>query len=147
LKKILVLITALSAAALLIVCSSGQPQPGSVVLHFVNALQGSQPIELNKYLLINQLVQEDVKEVYIYNDSLSISQNIRQFSDLFEPGGKLRKFWTSKQIVIGNSEISGDTALVEVSFIDRQTRTQFLNKWGLLKTDEGWRIFAFKMIE
>jgi hypothetical protein len=146
LKKILTLITALSAAALLIVCSSGQPQPRSEVLHFVNALQNNEPIELDQYLEINQLVREDAPNVYVYNDSLSVSQNIQQFKDLFEPGGRLRKLWTSMQIVIGDTEVRGDTALVEVSFIERQTRRQYYNKWGLIKTPEGWRIFAFKLL-
>lgn len=145
-KKILILLLAVSAASILVVCGKGEPQPRSEVLDFVNALHKDQPLDLNNYLDMNQIVREDAPNVYIYIDSLSLSQNIQQFTNLFEPGGRLRQLWTSMQIVIGDTEVRGDTALVEVSFIDRQTRKQFYNKWGLIKTGEGWRVFAFKLL-
>ncbi len=145
-KKILILLLFVSAASILVVCGSGEPQPRSEVLDFVNALHKNQPIDLNNYLDMNQIVREDAANVYIYNDSLTLPENIQRFTDLFEPGGRLRQLWTNMQIVIGDTEVRGDTALVEVSFIDRQTRRQFYNKWGLIRTGEGWRIFAFKLL-
>lgn len=145
-KKTLILLLFVSAASILVVCGSGETQPRSEVLDFVNALHKNQPIDLNNYLDMNQIVREDAANVYIYNDSLTLPENIQRFTDLFEPGGRLRQLWTNMQIVIGDTEVRGDTALVEVSFIDRQTRRQFYNKWGLIRTGEGWRIFAFKLL-
>jgi len=123
-----------------------EAEPRSQVLAFVKALRSADEIKLEDYLDLTELVRENAANVYLYDSAKSISDNIADFSALFAPDGKLRKLWTSKQIVIGEAEVRGDTAFVEVSFIDRDTRRQYYNKMGLKKTEQGWRIFAFKLL-
>jgi len=123
-----------------------EPDARDSVLGFVKELRTSNEIDLEKYLIVNEVVRENAPNVYIYDSSLSISENIAIFSGMFAPEGKLRQLWTSKQIVVGESEVLGDTAYVEVSFIDRSTNKQYYNKMGLRRTDTGWIIFAFKLL-
>jgi hypothetical protein len=59
--------------------------------------------------------------------------------------GRLRSRWTKMQVVIGETEIKADSATVEVSFIDRDTRIQFYSKMALVFYDDHWRIVAFAM--
>lgn len=118
----------------------------STVLDFVKALGSGGSIDLDNYLILSEVVRENAENVYIYNDSLSVSQNIEQFRKLFEPNGKVRRLWTQNQIIVGESEVMGDTAYVEVSFVNRDEGRQFYNKMGLKRTDEGWKIFAFKLL-
>jgi hypothetical protein len=118
----------------------------STVLDFVRELRSEGSIELDNYLILSEVVRENAENVYTYNDSLPVSQNIEQFRKLFESNGRVRRLWTEKQIIVGESEVLGDTAYVEVSFIDREERRQFYNKMGLKRTDEGWKIFAFKLL-
>jgi len=126
-------------------CEKG-PEPRDTVMGFVSALQSDEDIDFHSYLDLNELVYENADNLYVYDSAISLQENLKQYTDLFEPQGKIRKLWTSKQIVIGESEMAGDTALVEVSFIDRATRKQYYNKMGLRKTDSGWLIFAFKIL-
>lgn len=60
--------------------------------------------------------------------------------------GKTGQKWISSQIVIGQTEIMGDSALVEVSFIDKKTSIQYYNKFGLYYKDGAWKIYAFRML-
>ncbi|MBD3218360.1 MAG: hypothetical protein GF310_08790 [candidate division Zixibacteria bacterium] len=146
-KKIFPIIT---AAIFLIAFSACEQQPSEQararVLDFVKAIGSEGSIDLDQYLAINELVRENAESVYIYNDSLSISKNIDKYMELFEPNGKVRRLWTQKQIIVGDSEVRGDTAYVEVSFVDREDNTHFYNKMGLKRTQDGWRIFAFKLL-
>jgi len=123
-----------------------EPEARSSVLEFVRALRADQDFPVDDYLDIDELVRENSPNVYIYDSSLSVSENKDEFKKLFERDGNLRKLWTSKQIVIGESVVKGDTALVEVSFIDRQTKKQYYNKMGLRRTENSWIIFAFKLL-
>lgn len=61
--------------------------------------------------------------------------------------GKLRARWLENQIVLGGATVSGDTAWVEVSFIDRLTRVQYYNKMRLDFRTDHWVINAFKTLQ
>lgn len=59
--------------------------------------------------------------------------------------GELRKRWlTDNQIVLGQTEVSGDSALVEVSFLDRITRVQYYNKMRLCFRNGRWIVTNFR---
>lgn len=59
--------------------------------------------------------------------------------------GIIRRRWlTDNQIVLGRSEVTGDSALVEVSFLDRVTRVQYYNKMRLHFRGDHWVITAFR---
>ncbi len=61
-------------------------------------------------------------------------------------GGLTKTRWFSMQRVIGATDEKGDTAFVEVSFIDKSANIQYYNKFGLAKTNGVWRIFSFKTL-
>lgn len=61
--------------------------------------------------------------------------------------GLTKTRWFSLQRVIGGTEIRGDSALVEVSFIDKEKSIQYYNKFGLYRKDGGWRIYSFRTIK
>jgi hypothetical protein len=56
----------------------------------------------------------------------------------------LRKRWLDNQIVLGESQILGDSALIEVSFLDRLTRVQYYNKMRLVYRDGRWVVTSFR---
>jgi hypothetical protein len=59
-------------------------------------------------------------------------------------GGNLKRLWMTKQIVVGRTETSGDTAAVEVSFVDTETEKQYLTRFVLLKKSGTWQIVRFR---
>ena len=58
--------------------------------------------------------------------------------------GFLRERWLADQIVLGKAFVQGDTAYVEVSFLDRVTRVQYYNKMRLVYREELWVITDFR---
>jgi len=59
--------------------------------------------------------------------------------------GAIRKRWlTDNQIVLGRSEVTADSALVEVSFLDRVTRIQYYNKMRLHFRRGHWVVTDFR---
>ena len=58
--------------------------------------------------------------------------------------GELRERWLADQIVLGEEFIRGDTAWVEVSFLDRLTRMQYYTRMRLLLRNDRWMIVDFK---
>ena len=60
--------------------------------------------------------------------------------------GVLKTRWLQDQIVLGKSWVRGDTALVEVSFIDRLTHMQYYNKMRLEFRGDRWVVTQFKTL-
>jgi hypothetical protein len=138
-------IVLLLLSVILFACEK-EPEARGVVLNFVRELYSEREIDLKKYLDLNELIFENDSNVYIYDSTVSISENIDRFSELFERDGKVRRLWTGKQVVIGKAEVLGDTAYVEVTFMDKNKGMYIYNRMGLRKTDGGWVIFAFKLL-
>jgi hypothetical protein len=59
-------------------------------------------------------------------------------------GGELKRLWLSKQVIVGQAERRGDSAKVEVSFVDKESGKHFLTRFGLAKKKNDWLIFSFK---
>lgn len=62
-------------------------------------------------------------------------------------GGNVKGLWLSNQVIVGRSERRGDTADVEVSFVDPVTDKQYLTRFGLVKKGKTWGIFRFRKVE
>lgn len=60
--------------------------------------------------------------------------------------GLTKTKWFNMQRIIGKTEIRGDSAFVEVSFISNETKTQYYNKFGLHRKNDRWRIYSFRTI-
>jgi len=59
-------------------------------------------------------------------------------------GGELKQLWLSKQVVVGRTRQSSDTAATEVSFVDSESGKHFITRFGLVKKGKDWRIYTFK---
>ena len=59
-------------------------------------------------------------------------------------GGELKGLWLSKQVIVGGTQRKGDTATVEVSFVEKDSGKHFLTRFGLVKKGKHWLIFSFK---
>ena len=141
----MIVIVLLLLSAILFACEK-EPEARNTVLNFVRELYSDRDIDLEKYLDLNELVFENDSNVYIYDSTASVSENINRLSELFGREGKIRQLWTSKQVVIGKAEVLRDTAYVEVTFMDKNKGLYMYNRMGLRKIDGGWVIFAFRLL-
>ena len=58
--------------------------------------------------------------------------------------GRLRTRWMKTQVVINKTQLLGDSATVEVSFIDRESGMHYYNQMGLVRKAGRWVIVAFR---
>jgi len=146
-RYLLKLFPLLLFAIVLLVSCGGGPEARTTVHDFLKALKTDTVSYdyLSTMLDLDELVHEGA--IYDYDSTISEQANMDRFVNLLLPGGSVRDRWISNQIIVGNSEVLGDTTTVEVSFIDTNTKPvkQFYNKMGVHRMDGSWKIFAFKL--
>jgi hypothetical protein len=130
-------------------CSSGPPAPNKVVIEFLEKdMANSDTTAILAKLDVPALVQERKNEFMEAGDSLRGQRYTGDSltADLVA-GGELNNRWLALQIIVSRVTQKGDTALVEVSFIDAKRDVQYYNKMGLRKIPHGWKIYSFKTLQ
>ena len=134
------------AVLLILSCSSGN-QPKNTVMIFFGAMRSSDTLGIVNTVDLEKILAERKNELLSAGktaqaDSLNREKLIEELTV-----GNLNQIWLKNQIVVGKTEKQGDTALVEISFIDPNTGTQYYNKMALYRKDKNWKIFAFKVLK
>ena len=129
-------------------CSGGnRPEPKSSVLDLFTAMRESDSGAVRTLVDLNSAVVSVAGELPkpAADDSLAVPDSAAWLLGQMTGEGRLRKRWLDdNQIVIGRTESRGDTAFVEVSFLDRVTRMQYYNKMRLEFRGGGWVITKFR---
>jgi hypothetical protein len=73
------------------------------------------------------------------NDTLMAGRLLAELT----PGGTVYTRWLERRLVVGTSEVNGDSAKVEVTSLDQIKGAQSYNKFGLVKDRSFWRIYSF----
>ncbi|HKZ22144.1 MAG TPA: hypothetical protein VJ165_02965 [candidate division Zixibacteria bacterium] len=134
------------AVLLILSCSSGN-QPKNTVMIFFGAMRSSDTLGIVNTVDLEKILAERKNELLSAGktaqaDSLNREKLIEELTV-----GNLNQLWLKNQIVVGKTEKKGDTALVEISFIDPNSGTQYYNKMALYRKDKDWKIFAFKVLK
>jgi len=127
-------------------CSTGD-SPKDVVVHMFGAMDRNDIAALNDILDIPALMESDVEDYSLQADTPRVFHSPEDLLNDLTGEGKTKRRWFSYQRVLGNTEIKGDTAFVEISFIDKAKSTQYYNKFGLHKDINGrWKIYSFRTV-
>jgi hypothetical protein len=124
-------------------CGTG-PSPRVVVMDFIEAVNKADTASIEKYLDIEGYAQEKAKELpEVERQQISPKFKEHLKAD-FLGSGLTRLLWQSKMIVVNKEDISGNSAVVEVTFIDKETGiTQYTNA-KLHKINKRWMIYYIK---
>lgn len=129
-------------------CSSSQNEsPKDVVIKFFGAMERNERAALPRYIDLVSIMKIRDEDYSLQNDNPRVFYNPDDILDDLVDSGLTKNRWFSMQRVIGNTDIVGDSAFVEVSFINKTTNTQYYNKFGLHKVDGSWKIFSFKTLK
>ncbi len=127
-------------------CAS-EPEPRETVKHFLQSLREDTTSYdyLNQLLDLDELVTEN--SIYTYDSTISFAANKQGLVSSLQKDGDVRARWIKNQIILGDVEILGDTATVEVSFIDKTVVPvkQFYNKMGVHLVDGRWKVFSLRL--
>ena len=146
-KSILVSLIALSIALLAVSCtSSGPAGPRAAVIELFGAMEKNDKPALAHLLDLSALMKNSE-----FDYSLSTEDEPRQFTSPIEiledmtGDGLTKKRWFSLQRIVNKVEFFGETATVEVTFIDKNSSRSYMTKFGVHVVNEKWKIYTFKV--
>jgi len=134
----LVLITACSSE------SAGNPK--EAVKHLFGAMERDDRAAIAHLLDLPQLMSITDEDYALQRPEARVFHNPEDILDDLTGDGLTKNRWFGMQRVMGKTEVVGDSAFVEVSFIDKKTNIQYYNKFGLHKVNDRWKIYSFRTI-
>jgi hypothetical protein len=146
--KSTIIVSALLVSLILIAgCSSvNNDSPKDVVIKLFGAMERNDAAAIVHLIDLRSLMSISGEDYALQMPVPRVFHNPEDILRDMTDTGLTKTRWFSMQRVIGGTEIVGDTAFVEVSFIDKKINLQYYNKFGLHKRDGVWRIFSFKTI-
>lgn len=130
-------------SGLLLAACSGPPPDRTVYAFFDAMTQGDAnrlAAVLDSSVFLGRSGAPELDTLFLGADFLARRNRI-----LLElTGGNVKRLWLSKQVIVGRTERRGDTAGVEVSFVDPESDRQYLTRFGLARKGKTWQIFSFK---
>jgi len=125
-------------------CSS-QPSPKDTVMDFFSAIYSDDTSIVRGSVDLDRAYVSVKNDLHEAGDSLEtdIDWGERLAASLTGEG-RLRTRWLKTKVVINKTEFFGDSATVEVSFLDRETGIHFYNKVALVRRPDRWVIVTFR---
>ncbi len=128
-------------------CSGGGGDtPREVVIQFFGAMERNERAALPHLLDLRALMEQSDEDYALQRRVPRKFFSPEEIMNDLTDSGTTKMRWFSMQRVIGNTEIKGDTAWVEVSFVDKAKGIQYYNKFGLHREKGNWKIYSFKTI-
>ncbi len=141
----------LAPAIFLIVagCSSGpntSSDPTKVVVQMFRAIENNDRDKLAHYLDFPALMTPTGSDYALNMDTARLFTNPEAILDDLLPGGKTYEAWKDLQKIV-NKVISQspDSALVEVTFNNKQTGRAYRTTFGLDKVNDVWKVYSFNV--
>ncbi len=135
----------LAALMLLAACSgSSSSNPRKVVLQLFGAMEKNDQSAVAHTLDLPALMESTQEDYAFQSDSPRVWTNPKDILDDLTDDGKTKKEWFSYQRVVGDAEVMGDHATVDVTFINKAASKGYRTKFGLHKVDGKWKIYTFK---
>ena len=145
-KSVLVSLIALSIMLLFVSCTgSGPAGPRAAVIELFGAMEKNDHAALAHLLDLSALMKNSE-----FDYALSTEDEPRKFTSPIEiledmtGDGLTKKRWFALQRIVNKVEFFGETATVEVTFIDKNSSKSYLTKFGVHVVNEKWKIYTFK---
>jgi hypothetical protein len=128
-------------------CSGeGAQSPRRVVIELFGAMERNERPVLANVLDLHALMELRQFDYALNLDTPRVFTSPTEIFDDLTNDGLTKLTWFKFQRVVGDEEVVGDTAYVDVSFVDRDTGKQTFNKFGVRKIGQRWRIFSFRTL-
>jgi len=140
------LLTACCLSLAMACSSSNVSDPKSVVMTMFGAMEKDDKATLAHLLDLAELMRNYREDYALQTDSPRVLTNPEQILDDLTGEGLTKRRWFSLQRIINKVEVTGETATVEVTFVDKQQSKGYCTKFGLHVVNGKWKIYSFKTI-
>jgi len=125
---------------------SDMSDPRRVVMALFGAMEKNDEATLTHLLDLPELMRNSQKDYAIQQDEARVFTNPEEILKDLTGDGETKKVWFSHQRIVANSRITGETASVEVTFIDKAASKGYRTLFGLHLKNGEWRIYSFKTV-
>lgn len=126
--------------------SRGSDSPRDVVIQLFGAMERNERAAIPHLLDLRTLMEPGIDDYALQTKVPRKFFSPEEMLDDLTDSGLTKTRWFSMQRVIGSAEVVGDTAWVEVSFVNKDKGIQYYNKFGLHRSKGYWKIYSFKTI-
>lgn len=131
----------------LIGCSSvNSHQPKQVVISMFGAMEKDDKAALAHILDLPELMKVVNDDYALQSDNPRTFTSPQQILEDLTEEGQTKVRWFAYQRIVNKEEILGETATVEVTFVDKDSSKAYLVKFGLHMVNEKWKIYSFNTI-
>lgn len=129
----------------LINCSGSAPNdPKETVIAFFGAMEKDDQAALAHLLDLAELMKNTQTDYALQSDKPRVFSSPVQILNDLTGDGETKTRWFSLQRIVNRAEVMGQTATVEVTFIDQKSSNSYLTKFGLHIVNEKWKIYSFR---
>jgi len=142
LKRIL---AAAVCCALIVGCvGTDMSNPRQVVIALFGAMEKNDEAALTHLLDIPALMRASQEDYALQKDSARVFTNPEDVLKDLTGEGETKRVWFSLQRIVSNAQIMGETATVDVTFVDKDASRGYRTTFGLHLKHGEWRIYSFK---
>jgi hypothetical protein len=128
-------------------CGNSAGDPKQTVIKMFGAMQRDDRAALTSLLDLPALMETMNGDYALQTDSPRVFHSPEQILDDLTGDGATKQRWFSLQRIIGESQVNGNSATVQVTFVDKANSKGYLTKFGLHIINGKWRIYSFKTEE
>jgi hypothetical protein len=136
------LLIAFGAFAIIAGCGS-KMSPREVAIEFVGSVIEDDSLAIEKYLDLDYMVERRLTEVPPEDSTMDHRYYRDKILQTLIGDGGTRAFWKSMMPVVNKENIQGDTAEVELTFMDKTYGKTHYSMIYLYRSEDGWRVFYF----
>jgi hypothetical protein len=127
--------------------SSGPADPKSAVISFFGAMEKDDKAALAHLLDLAELMKTINEDYALQTDSPRVFTNPLDILNDLTGDGQTKTRWFKLQRIIGATQLTGEVATVEVTFVDKEGSKGYRTKFGLHIANGKWKIYSFKTIQ
>jgi hypothetical protein len=143
--KLLSSLVVLLVIILMAGCGGSSPtDPKETVIAFFGAMEKDDQAALAHLLDLAELMKNSESDYALQTDQPRTFTSPVEILEDLTGDGLTKKRWFSLQRIVNRAEVQGQTATVEVTFIDQKSSNSYLTKFGLHIVNERWKIYTFR---
>lgn len=128
-------------------CSEEAGQdPKSAVIQMFGAMERDDKSALARLLDLPELMKNINEDYALQTENPRVFTNPQDLLDDMTENGLTKKRWFSYQRIVNKAEVMGETATVEVTFVDKENSQGYRTKFGVHLKFGKWKIYSFKTI-
>jgi len=120
--------------------------PRRVVISLFGAMEKNDEAALTHILDIPELMRNSQQDYAIQQDRARVFTSPEEILKDLTGEGETKKVWFGLQRIVADARVMGETASVEVTFVDKANSRGYRTMFGLHLKQGEWRIYSFKTL-